>query len=299
MSQSTNGEVYAHRKELRKNRKKDGHSTRPLPGNGKGRLDPLMFPPKYARPIDDTPPIGLDDPVPLPGSGTSPNNDPVLTNPFSPPVVRVTPVIGPGGVPLDPTEPGYDGIPEVPHQDLKRLVSPQDKLKAPPDTPHPRPPQAASRPPEVLAPIPRLYGDDQNVYFRGGKLPRDLNVTDVKAIAKLYTRRAVEVLAEVMEDPEANASARVNAAEGLLNRGWGKPDVQAVLTVKKSVADFTDEEIMAILSSASQVIDAEINPETPATDDDGPRSYQPREGEVSGQAPTGDGPAPAGKKESY
>lgn len=46
---------------------------------------------------------------------------------------------------------------------------------------------------------------------------------DVKAIAQTYTARALEVLAQVMNDEKAPPQARTSAADKLLDRGWGKP----------------------------------------------------------------------------
>lgn len=44
----------------------------------------------------------------------------------------------------------------------------------------------------------------------------------VQAAARLHTDRAIEVLAEVMDSPDATPASRVAAAEALLSRGWGK-----------------------------------------------------------------------------
>jgi hypothetical protein len=45
---------------------------------------------------------------------------------------------------------------------------------------------------------------------------------DVKAIAQLYTKEAIELLAGIMRDKNAFATARVSAAKELLDRGHGK-----------------------------------------------------------------------------
>lgn len=46
-------------------------------------------------------------------------------------------------------------------------------------------------------------------------------IKDVKALARQHTDRAIERLAELMEDPDGGVAAR--ACEALLDRGWGKP----------------------------------------------------------------------------
>ena len=46
---------------------------------------------------------------------------------------------------------------------------------------------------------------------------------DVKAVAATYTTAALETLAEIMQDGTAPHSARVAAANSLLDRAVGKP----------------------------------------------------------------------------
>ena len=44
----------------------------------------------------------------------------------------------------------------------------------------------------------------------------------VTLAAREYTESAIQTLAEIVEDSTASKSARVRAAEALLDRGWGK-----------------------------------------------------------------------------
>lgn len=57
---------------------------------------------------------------------------------------------------------------------------------------------------------------------------------DVKEAASVYSADAVATLAQIMQDPEHPAAARVSAANALLDRAHGKPkqsvDVDAALT---------------------------------------------------------------------
>ncbi len=46
---------------------------------------------------------------------------------------------------------------------------------------------------------------------------------DVKEAASVYTSDAVAILAQIMQDPEHPAAARVSAANALLDRAHGKP----------------------------------------------------------------------------
>ncbi len=46
---------------------------------------------------------------------------------------------------------------------------------------------------------------------------------EIRSLARSHTKTALRVLAEIMRDKEGNTSARVSAAQVLLDRGWGKP----------------------------------------------------------------------------
>jgi len=41
--------------------------------------------------------------------------------------------------------------------------------------------------------------------------------------ARIHTMEAVETLVTIMRDKDAPPAARVNASNGILDRGWGKP----------------------------------------------------------------------------
>ena len=47
-------------------------------------------------------------------------------------------------------------------------------------------------------------------------------VAGVRALARRHSKAAVKVLAAIMNDEEGPATARVSAAQALLDRGWGK-----------------------------------------------------------------------------
>lgn len=46
--------------------------------------------------------------------------------------------------------------------------------------------------------------------------------TDIKALARVHTESALRVLSSIMNTIDAPPSARVAAAQSLLDRGWGK-----------------------------------------------------------------------------
>lgn len=70
--------------------------------------------------------------------------------------------------------------------------------------------------------------------------------TDIRSLARSHTKTAINVLAGIMRQTESPASARVAAAEALLDRGWGKatqmiagdPDGAPILT--KIVREIVD-----------------------------------------------------------
>ena len=48
-------------------------------------------------------------------------------------------------------------------------------------------------------------------------------LTDVRAAAREYGQDALDVLVEIMKDPKATKQARINAAQVVLDRGFGRP----------------------------------------------------------------------------
>ncbi len=54
----------------------------------------------------------------------------------------------------------------------------------------------------------------------GGK-PKEL--AEVIALARSHTLPAIKALASITADRKASSAARVQAAEAILNRAWGKP----------------------------------------------------------------------------
>jgi hypothetical protein len=52
---------------------------------------------------------------------------------------------------------------------------------------------------------------------------------DVARLARTYTAEAVNTLAAIMQNKEEPPSARVSAANSILDRGWGKP-LQSIST---------------------------------------------------------------------
>lgn len=47
-------------------------------------------------------------------------------------------------------------------------------------------------------------------------------ITEIRSLARTYTRTAIKVLVSVMSSPNTSAAAKVAAANSILDRGWGK-----------------------------------------------------------------------------
>jgi hypothetical protein len=79
----------------------------------------------------------------------------------------------------------------------------------------------------------------------GGR-PRVL--ADVQALARSLTTEAISTLAEIANNPEAPAAARVAAANAILDRGWGR--AQASLTIHQEAERPSPSEVQEALKAA-------------------------------------------------
>ena len=52
--------------------------------------------------------------------------------------------------------------------------------------------------------------------------PTSKAAAEIKALAKKHSKAAIKVLAAIMNQADGPATARVSAAQALLDRGWGK-----------------------------------------------------------------------------
>lgn len=85
----------------------------------------------------------------------------------------------------------------------------------------------------------------ENQTKRGGKRPgsgrkpgiQNKVTRSVKAMAQDYSADAVEVLAQIMSDPEAPPAARVAAADKLLDRAIGKSKQEVEVSTEVAYVD--------------------------------------------------------------
>ena len=61
------------------------------------------------------------------------------------------------------------------------------------------------------------------VYARKPEFQMPKTVTEIRSLARSYTRSALRVLVGVMGCKDATPAARVAAANAILDRGWGRP----------------------------------------------------------------------------
>jgi len=81
-------------------------------------------------------------------------------------------------------------------------------------------------------------------------------------MARGLTKEAINTLAAVMRDSKAPHSARVRAAETLLDRAWGRPETSTYIRVSNDVRDLSTAEILAALASFG-ITGEEASPDEP------------------------------------
>ena len=60
---------------------------------------------------------------------------------------------------------------------------------------------------------------------------RPKTVHEVRELARKYTKDAIKTLVSIMRDPNEKSTARVRAAEAILDRGHGRPQQQVDMNV--------------------------------------------------------------------
>ncbi len=101
-------------------------------------------------------------------------------------------------------------------------------------------PQKKPRPPGLRPWQPGQSGNPSG-------LPK--GVAEVRAAAREHTALAILTLAEIAGNAEAPPSARVSAAEALLDRGWGKSVQPVDLHDNRPLASVPAERIIAALDA--------------------------------------------------
>jgi hypothetical protein len=87
------------------------------------------------------------------------------------------------------------------------------------------------------------------------KSERSLTITQVRSLARGYTKRAIQVLGGYLESEDVKPEIRVMAAKELLDRGWGKPS-----------QPIAGDETQSLELIRRVIIDAEVVPERKVID---------------------------------
>lgn len=76
---------------------------------------------------------------------------------------------------------------------------------------------------------------------------------DVQELAREQSPQAINTLAKIMNDEKTPPTARVAAANALLDRGYGKPTQPISKTLAKvDPSSMTDEELAAIAKNGTE-----------------------------------------------
>ncbi len=73
---------------------------------------------------------------------------------------------------------------------------------------------------------------------------------ELRERAQSYSVEAIDTLRALMADAGQPGSVRVASATAILDRGYGKPTVEVDVRPKRSLADFTNEELLALALAA-------------------------------------------------
>jgi hypothetical protein len=79
-------------------------------------------------------------------------------------------------------------------------------------------------------------------------------------LARTHTEESINTLADIMRNSKSDP-ARVTAANCILDRGWGKPAqmVQADIKPKRSILDWSTEELLAIIDQSKEASDQDCS----------------------------------------
>ena len=92
------------------------------------------------------------------------------------------------------------------------------------------------------------FGPQQEGVLPINALARKAIPTDIRSLCRAYTGEAIRHLAAIMRQREYSPAARVQAANILLDRGWGKPaqahtgqDGEDIHVVIRQIIDSAEE----------------------------------------------------------
>jgi hypothetical protein len=93
------------------------------------------------------------------------------------------------------------------------------------------------------------HGGKRKQSGRKPGVPNKANAA-VRTIAGEYTRSAIETLAELMENKDTPAAARISAAKELLERGNGKSGSYSMLELETPLSELQPKEAIGVISDS-------------------------------------------------
>ena len=100
---------------------------------------------------------------------------------------------------------------------------------------------------------------------------RPKEVAEVRELARRHTKKAIATLAEIMLNEDAPAASRVAAANSVLDRGHGRPELQhkvsGTINFAQLLAEFTERR--AIEQGQAEVVEGDDQDALPPPNGDG------------------------------
>src|SRR5215469_9436421 len=92
--------------------------------------------------------------------------------------------------------------------------------------------------------------------------------TEIRTLARSYTKAAIKTLVGIMRQPKAPPAARVMAANALLDRGWGK--AAQLVAVDGEIRQLVEVKLNVVQPGADRVIEGQLSapssPDLPQTE---------------------------------
>ena len=98
-------------------------------------------------------------------------------------------------------------------------------------------------------------GNPKGLAAHPGKVKQREILRDLKDYCKAYSKDAIDVLVEVMKNKGAPPSSRIAAANAVLDRGFGKPQITVETTVS-AYDKMSDAELISHITG--NVIEGEV-----------------------------------------
>ena len=88
----------------------------------------------------------------------------------------------------------------------------------------------------------------------GNPAGRPKVVESVREAARAHTAEAIATLVALMRRHDDIPAVAERAAEALLDRGWGRPDVSANIKIERNVRTLSTDELLADIASLKEAL---------------------------------------------